>query len=69
MAILKVSEDQLEVILDALSMAARRCQELTDCIDDRSIKKATRIVASQYGELRQELKDGKLNAEVTVGAS
>lgn len=68
MATLQVSDQQLEVILDALSMAQRRCEQLADQAEDRSIRTATRAVASQYGDLRRQIKDGLLNALVHKGA-
>jgi len=69
MAILQVSDQRLEVILDALSMARRQCEHLAAQAEDKPIREATRDVAQQYGDLRRLLKDGLLTALITQGAS
>jgi hypothetical protein len=65
MAILQVSDQQLEVIIDALSMARRQCEHLAAQAEDKPIREATRAVAQQYGDLRRQLKDGLLTALIT----
>lgn len=69
MTTLQVSDQQLEVILDALSMAERQCSLLAAQAEDKPIRTATRAVAHQYAELRRQLKDGLLTALITQGAS
>ena len=64
-----LTDHQLDLVVGALQIAARYTAQVADNVEDKAIRGATRTIASQYGELRRQLKDGQLAALVRQGSS